>query len=87
MKIEYGKIFIERDGKRFEFVNYPPKYVKFEKDKKSDNPYKPLTGMGRMKVKLNWSFIRREILWAKVLYLSSIIANQIFMEKLGILID
>ncbi|MBY2477580.1 hypothetical protein KWV16_11880 [Clostridioides difficile] len=80
-------IFIECNGKRFEFVNCPPKYVEFEKDEKSDNPYKPLTGVGRMEAKLNWSFIRREILWAKILYLSSIIANQIFMEKLGILID
>ncbi|EGT5271434.1 hypothetical protein KWL13_007300 [Clostridioides difficile] len=83
MKEEHGKIFLECDGERFEFIqNNSTEKIKLS-NRKTDK-YEPLTVKGTFEIISVNECLKKDMLWLKILYLSAAIAKIMRYKMLGI---
>ncbi|EGT4600673.1 hypothetical protein DFW26_14595 [Clostridioides difficile] len=86
MKEEHGKIFLECDGERFEFIqNNSTEEIKLD-NRKTDR-HESLTGKwkGTFEIISVNECLKKDMLWLKILYLSATIAKIMRYKILGIL--
>lgn len=85
MKEEHGKIFLECNGERFEFIqNNSTEKIKLS-NRKTDR-HESLTGKwkGTFEIISVNECLKKDMLWLKILYLSASIAKIMQYKMLGI---